>query len=492
MATNNFVTKIKTNLNGVLQMTQMIDGIMMTGDDKANEIDVYLHRDHVPYVIPSGSKIIGYFIRADGATLELEGTINSEGNAVVIIPALAYQVPGALSIAIRMLTGPYDEQQRGYYDGETGYFVIEDDPNVTEGPHGELIFTRTAHLWENKTVIASASCYVQMTETTSIIEPGHVIPDINDVIAKIEELDHSESLRREAEGLRVNAESSRVSAESARVAAENARVSAESARVTAENARVSAESTRNSNETTRQSNEATRQSNETTRQQNEGLRQSNETTRQDNEATRQSNETARQNAIQNMSVSAVPRAYDQSPTATISDVSGHKHIEFGLVQGHPFVIKKSFASVAAMEAYTGTDVVVYDFVIIASTVEDPDNSKLYMKNASNGWTFITDLSGAAGIQGPQGIQGIQGVKGETGDTGNGVASALVDNEYRLNLGFTNGATYQSGSIRGPQGEQGIQGNTGLPGAGLQMNYDIDTGAIVINVSTAVSGNGVGF
>ena len=478
MSNNNFITKIKTNLNGVLQMTKMIDGIMMTGDDKANEIIVELHRDREPYTIPVDSKIIGYFIRADGATLELEGDTDSEGNAVIVIPALAYQVPGALSIAIRMLTGPYDEQQRGYYDSETGFFVLENDQSVTEGPHGEPIITRTAHLWENKTVIASVSCYVQMTETTSVIEPGHLIPDINDVIAKLAELDQSESARQSAEALRVSAETTRKSNETTRKNNENTRKSNETTRV--------------SNETTRQTEETTRQSNETTRVSNETVRQQHESARQSNESARVQNETARQLAIQNMSVHATPLSYADSPSATISDVSGHKHIEFGLVPGQPFVIRKSFASVAAMNAYTGTDVKVYDFVIIASTVEDPDNAKLYMKNNVGGWTFITDLSGATGIQGPKGDKGD---KGNTGDTGNGISSAAVDEQYRLNLGFTNGTLYQSGSIRGPQGEQGTQGlkgDTGSPGAGVFMSYNSSTGAMVINVTTAVSGNGVGF
>lgn len=43
------------------------------------------------------------------------------------------------------------------------------------------------------------------------------------------------------------------------------------------------------------------------------------------------------------------------------------------------------------------------FVLIASTVEDPDNAKLYVKGASD-FTYLTDLSGATGIQGPQGEQ----------------------------------------------------------------------------------------
>ena len=91
-------------------------------------------------------------------------------------------------------------------------------------------------------------------------------------------------------------------------------------------------------------------------------------------------------------------------------------------KGDPFTVKKTFASVEEMNNYSGSDVVEGDFVIISSTVDDPDNGKLYVK-AAVGYTFITDLSGAQGIkgdtgpQGPQGIQGIQGIQGEKGDAG---------------------------------------------------------------------------
>lgn len=104
--------------------------------------------------------------------------------------------------------------------------------------------------------------------------------------------------------------------------------------------------------------------------------------------------------------------------------------------------------------FSNSNVKFGDFVIITSTVDDPDNAKLYVKTSS-GFNFITDMSGAAGIQGPkgdtgetgatgpqgpQGVQGIQGPQGEKGDTGpagtytagegiditNGVISSTVD------------------------------------------------------------------
>ena len=636
-----FVTRIKTNLNGVLQMTQMVDGIMMTGDDRANQIIVSLHRDRDPYMIPTGTKIVGYFIRSDGITLQIDGSVIADGDdagkALVVIPALAYQIPGTLSISIRMFNDPSEVSQRGYYEKietdqfeivtntsvivgpngepvitrtvyenvnkrgyyqlntdvfvveedesvtegpngepivtiviseshqergyykiEVGEFIIVDDPNVTQGPHGEPVIIRTITEYANKTVIAAAACFVQMTDTDSVIEPGHLIPDINDVIAmlaKMDEQDHiwmadenirianehtrleQEAARVAAENIRVSSENTRISSENARIAAENTRVSNENARITAETNRASAETTRISNENTRKSNEtarvnaeaarvtaesnrvtaesgrvnaesgrvtnetarvsaelgrsnaeSTRVSNENTRKSNESARQtaetnrasaestrntnentrkSNETTRQNNETTRQSQETARQNAIQNMTVAATARAYNQSPTATISDVDGHKHIVFGLVPGHPFVIKKSFATVAAMNAYSGSDIVLYDFVIITSNVEDPDNAKMYMKSSTgtgaNTWTFITDLSGSQGIQGPK------------GDTGNGIASAVVNSSYQIVITFTDGTSYTSGSVRGPQGnkgDKGDKGDKGEPGSGgADVTYD---------------------
>lgn len=528
---NNFITKIRTNLDGVLQMTNMFDGIMMTGDDNANQIIVELYHGHTKYSIPSGTKIVGYFIRSDGATLEVDGEITEDGCASVIIPALAYQVAGNMTIAVRMFLDPGEETQRGYYkttlgdfviveddtitegpngeeiiirevteneirhgyytsdpvafiivpdsqtegpDGEpiieitiphtreergyyafnTSEFILVDDPSITEGPNGEEIITRTITVYANKVGIASASCFVQMTETDTIIEPGHIIPDVNDVVAKLAEIDLRESAIEIVEISRVTAETARDSAEAARVIAENARVNAEASRVAAENARASTESSRASNESSRIASENARNS-------AEAARVTAENARVNAEAARVASDAARNAAIQNMSISAVGLNYNDTPTATISDVDGHKHISLGLIPGQPFVIKKSFNSVSQMESYTGTDVKVNDFVIITATVEDPDNAKLYMKTSS-GWFFVTDLSGATGIQGP------------VGPTGNGIANAVVNNNYELVLTFTNGTTYTSGSIRGAQGLTGPTGN-GISSTTLNNDYTLTLG-----------------
>lgn len=58
------------------------------------------------------------------------------------------------------------------------------------------------------------------------------------------------------------------------------------------------------------------------------------------------------------------------------------------------------------------------------------------------------------------------IKGDKGDTGNGIASAILNEDYTLTLTFTNGFEYTTPSIRGEQGIQGIRGVQGLVGNGI--------------------------
>lgn len=89
------------------------------------------------------------------------------------------------------------------------------------------------------------------------------------------------------------------------------------------------------------------------------------------------------------------------------------------VPGKDFSIYKTYASVADMNA-DAANVPEGEFVMIASTTEDPDNAKLYAKNGEGSFTYLSDLSGAQGIQGPRGEQGVpgpQGIPGPQGETG---------------------------------------------------------------------------
>lgn len=103
---------------------------------------------------------------------------------------------------------------------------------------------------------------------------------------------------------------------------------------------------------------------------------------------------------------------------------------------------------------------VGDYVMIANSVEQEDNAKLYTKG-ENAWIFITDFSGATGIQGEQGIQGPQGQQGPQGipgPTGTGIStiqktstSGLVDT---YTITFTDGTTATYTVTNGEKGEQG--------------------------------------
>ena len=74
-------------------------------------------------------------------------------------------------------------------------------------------------------------------------------------------------------------------------------------------------------------------------------------------------------------------------------------------QGQAFTIKKTYSSVAEMNA-DFNNMQIGDYVMIASSVEIEDNAKLYTKGEES-WIFISDFSGATGIQGEQGPQGEQ-------------------------------------------------------------------------------------
>lgn len=102
------------------------------------------------------------------------------------------------------------------------------------------------------------------------------------------------------------------------------------------------------------------------------------------------------------------------------------------VPGKDFSIYKTYASVAEMNA-DAANVPEGEFVMIASTTQDPDNAKLYVKNGEGTFTYLSDLSGAQGIQGPQGEQGIQGLQGIPGPQGETGPRGSVKSQYVAEL-----------------------------------------------------------
>lgn len=131
--------------------------------------------------------------------------------------------------------------------------------------------------------------------------------------------------------------------------------------------------------------------------------------------------------------------------------------------GKDFEIKKTYASVAAMNTAAGAGLSDGDFVLIATTdTNNVDNSKMYTWDGSK-YVYIDDLSGAQGIKGEQGVQGIQGPKGDTGATGpQGLTGAKGDT--------------------GAQGIQGPKGDTGATGPVGPAGKDAKVGTFAINAA----------
>lgn len=99
-------------------------------------------------------------------------------------------------------------------------------------------------------------------------------------------------------------------------------------------------------------------------------------------------------------------------------------------------IVKSYPSVEAMEA-DKLNMHEGDLVIIASTVDDPDNSKLYVHDGV-GWVYLSDLSGVEGV-------GIAGISQTDGNHAPGTTDT-----YTIEL--TDGSSYEFTVYNGADGD----------------------------------------
>lgn len=158
--------------------------------------------------------------------------------------------------------------------------------------------------------------------------------------------------------------------------------------------------------------------------------------------------------------------------------------------GEAFHIVKTYASVSAMNAdYSGTDVDVGEYVMITSSVEDPDNACVYIKG-SEAYEFVVDMSGATGIKGDKGDTGETGA---TGPAGNGIAfitkTASVGLEDTYTITFTNGSTTSFVVTNGANGagsvaDVWVDGISVLDGDTAKI--DLSGKADVGNIPTKVS------
>nr|DAO80845.1 MAG TPA: structural protein [Caudoviricetes sp.] len=249
---------------------------------------------------------------------------------------------------------------------------------------------------------------------------------------------------------------------------------------------INSESTRQQNEQNRQESEIERSSQEKLRVENEIVRNENEEKRNQNEEIRQSQENKREKYITELKTKVENGDFNgKANILTIGNVIKGENAQASIVGNTPnqilnlvlpkgdkgdkgdtgpqgkqgvqgiqgiagkdFSIYKTYPSITEMEI-DKNNVEEGNFVLIASNVEDEDNSKLYVKDSTE-FVYLTDLSGATGMkgeQGPQGIQGKQGIQGPQGEQG----------------------------IQGPKGDKGDKGDTGETGIQGPKGDKGDTG-----------------
>lgn len=117
------------------------------GDIKGNRFGFRCLRNG-ELVLLTGSSAIGHFIRADGNTIQLNGTVNRD-TAFVTLPAACYAVEGQFTLAIKLSGG-----------GVTGTIRMVDGTVVN-------------------------------TTNGAVIDPGSVIPDLTDYLAVVEDAEEA-------------------------------------------------------------------------------------------------------------------------------------------------------------------------------------------------------------------------------------------------------------------------------------------------------------
>lgn len=153
---------------------------------------------------------------------------------------------------------------------------------------------------------------------------------------------------------------------------------------------------------------------------------------------------------------------DQNATVVQAASDGKNYVTFNIPRGQTgeqgfrgpagkaFHIQQTFTSVKDMEASQGKGFEDGDFALIASDVNDPDNSKFYVwSDANKKFTYMDDLSGAQGIQGPVGPAPTLHVTKVTtvpnGEQPSFTATSVGNGNYNIEIGLPKGDTPKRGT-----------------------------------------------
>lgn len=140
------ILKYSVDLNSGVLVTP-IKPEFFVGDEEAHQFIIHCYRDAPKNQIDlSGASVDGYFVRADGATIPIEGQVENNA-AVVQLPPACYARQGRFKFTVKIVRGD----------------VIE------------TIFQGVGN--------------VNMTTTDEVVDPGQVVPSIDKLLAEVGKLE---------------------------------------------------------------------------------------------------------------------------------------------------------------------------------------------------------------------------------------------------------------------------------------------------------------
>jgi len=187
-----FETWLRNDLMQIPEVT-VLDGNFFSADATANRVGVIVTSDGEPVTL--SGRVMGYIIRNDNASFAIEGELDGD-RCWIDMTGICYNVVGPISIVIKV----------------------------------------------DATTVGACTGYVYQSMTDTIIDPGHIIPSLEELLEQFEVMT---GLINDAEAARDNANTA---ADTANAAADNANTAADNANRMAEEAgRVNAEITKTNN-----------------------------------------------------------------------------------------------------------------------------------------------------------------------------------------------------------------------------------------------------
>ena len=147
-----FETWYKTDLQRTPQV-QAIMGNTFTQDNLGNLMGAVVTDGGEPVALTGTAT--GYVIRPDGNTVVITGTVDGD-RAYIILPEAAYAVPGMITVTLRLVDG------------------------------------------SAKTVLAAWAVNVQRSASGDIIDPGHVVPSLDELLAQIDAMEQGTDAANQA------------------------------------------------------------------------------------------------------------------------------------------------------------------------------------------------------------------------------------------------------------------------------------------------------